>query len=171
MAFIRRKRVHGHEYYQAVRNYRDRDGKHHQQMLCHLGAHDSLEAAIDAKRKKVKIHRGRAVLQRMRAKALRAKLLDLHGWEFVDREIPSEAVAARQFNFWWEEREEYFDSYYYIYSGTESMDLEEFDIQIEKYSDCLNYHVANRLAAMADLRADTHQAVLDKLLQVQREYF
>ncbi len=56
MAFIRRKKVHGHNYYQAVRNYRDKNGKHRQEVLCHLGVHSSLDAAIDAKRKRVKIY-------------------------------------------------------------------------------------------------------------------
>ncbi len=54
VAFIRRKKVHGYEYYQAVRNYRDSNGKHHQEVLCHLGKHNSLDAAIAAERTAVK---------------------------------------------------------------------------------------------------------------------
>ena len=174
MAFIRWKKVHGHKYYQAVRSYRDRAGKHRQEVLCHLGKHKSLEAAIDAERKKVKIHRERASLQLIRANALRAKLLDLHGWEFVDGKIPSEAEAARELDVWWPQWEAYFDPNYRrdsYYSGTEYMDVEEADIQVEKYMSCIEYHAASRLAKMADSRADGHQERLDKLLRVQREYF
>ena len=52
MAFVRRKKVHGYTYYQLVRNYRE-EGKHRQEMLAHLGHHESLEAAILAEDRKV----------------------------------------------------------------------------------------------------------------------
>jgi hypothetical protein len=45
LAFVRRKKVRDYTYYQLVRNYR-KEGKHRQEMLAHLGHHDSLEAAI-----------------------------------------------------------------------------------------------------------------------------
>ena len=49
MAFVRYKTVKGKKYYQVVRNYRE-DGKHKQEVLCHLGAYRSLEEAIDGSR-------------------------------------------------------------------------------------------------------------------------
>ena len=52
MAFVRRKNVRGYTYYQLVRNYRE-GGEHRQEMLEHLGHHDSLEAAILAEDRKV----------------------------------------------------------------------------------------------------------------------
>ena len=52
MAFVRRKNVRGYTYYQLVRNYRE-GGKHCQEVLEHLGPHDSLEAAILAEDRKV----------------------------------------------------------------------------------------------------------------------
>jgi hypothetical protein len=52
VAFVRYKTVKGKKYYQIVRNYRE-DGKHKQEVLCHLGAHRSLEEAIDAARASV----------------------------------------------------------------------------------------------------------------------
>lgn len=52
MAFVRRKNVRGYTYYQLVRNYRE-EGKHRQEMLAHLGHHESLEAAILAEDRKV----------------------------------------------------------------------------------------------------------------------
>jgi hypothetical protein len=44
--FVRRKKVKDNIYYQLVGNYRE-NGKHRQQVLCHLGQHESLDAAID----------------------------------------------------------------------------------------------------------------------------
>lgn len=169
MAFIRPKQVHGHKYYQAVRNYRDRDGNHRQQVLCHLGAHSTLEAAIDAERTKVKVHRGCAVLRRMKAKDLRAKILDLHGWEFVDGELPSSTEAAQESWRWWEQWEAYFDPKNHY--ARRHIDIEEVDIQFEKYSSCFDYHIAMNHARNADRRADAHQEKLDKLNRVRREYF
>jgi hypothetical protein len=52
LAFVRRKNVHGYTYYQLVRNYSE-GGEHRQEMLEHLGHHDSLEAAILAEDRKV----------------------------------------------------------------------------------------------------------------------
>jgi len=78
LAFIRHKKVHGHKYYQAVRNYRDKDGTHRQEVLCHLGVHSSLEAAIDAERKKAKIHQELALSQRTKAKLYGARRVGIH---------------------------------------------------------------------------------------------
>ena len=169
MAFIRDKQVHGHKYYQAVRSYRDRDGKPRQQVLCHLGVHNSLEAAIDAERTKIKVHRRCAVLRRMKAKALRAKILDLHGWEFVDGELPSRDETLQGSWLWWEQWEAYFDPKNHY--GRRHIDIEEVDIQFEKYSSCFHYYIAMGRASDADRSADAHQEKLDKLNRVRREYF
>jgi len=53
--FVRCKKVKGNTYYQLVRNYRE-DGKHRQKVLCHLGRHRSLEAAIAAERELTERH-------------------------------------------------------------------------------------------------------------------
>jgi hypothetical protein len=169
VAFIRPKQVHGHTYYQAVRNYRDRDGKHRQQVLCHLGVHSSLEAAIDAERTKVKAYRRSAVLRQMSAKVFRDEILDLHGWEFVDGELPSREEAVQEAGLWWEQWEAYFDPKNHY--GRRHIDIEEVDIQFEKYSSCFDYHIAMGRASSADRRADAHQEKLDKLNRVRREYF
>jgi hypothetical protein len=169
VAFIRPKQVHGHTYYQAVRNYRDRDGKHRQQVLCHLGVHSSLEAAIDAERTKVKAHRRSAVLVRMRAKVLRDEIWDLHGWEFVDGELPSREEAAQETWLWWEQWEAYFDPKNHY--ARRHIDIEEVDIQVEKYRACLIYYIAMRHASAEDRRSDARQEKLDKLNRVRREYF
>src|SRR5215212_11055859 len=101
--------------------------------------------------------------------AFKAKLFDLHGWEFVDGEIPSEEEATRELNSLQAERATYLDPNYRYnsyYSGTEYMEFEELGIELDKYMDCLDYHAAMKLASEADLRADDHQAKLDRLLQV-----
>jgi hypothetical protein len=170
VAFIRSKKVHGYHYYQAVRNYRDREGKHRQEVLCHLGVHSSLEATIAAEQEEVKIHRKRAFLQRAQAKVLKDEILDLHGWEFIGGEIPSEVEAAREFDSLLAELEDYF-SPYHAYSGTEFMEIEDIYIELDKYRACLDYHATMRLAGRADGRASDHQSKLDKLLRIQREYF
>jgi hypothetical protein len=159
-------------YHQVVRNYRDENGKHHQEVLCHLGPHDSLSARRLWLLEQAKRYGERAALDKKRAKALKDRLLDLYGWEFVDGAIPSEAEAARELDWWWEEYDDlYRPDYYRTYSGTESMEAEEINIQLDKYIGCLDYYGAIRLAEMADRRADEIQARLDKLLRTQREYF
>jgi hypothetical protein len=47
LAFVRKKRVHGGEYYQFVENFRV-DGVHRQRVLAHLGEYPTVEAAIEA---------------------------------------------------------------------------------------------------------------------------
>ena len=52
MMFVRHKTVKGRRYYQLVRNFRE-DGNHRQEVLCHLGLHDSIDAAIEAERQRI----------------------------------------------------------------------------------------------------------------------
>ncbi len=165
MAFIRRKKVHGYTYHQAVRNYRDRDGKHRQEVLCHLGVHSSLEAAIDAERKKVKLYRERESSLWTLANDLRADLLDRHGWEFENGELPSKGEAAREFTSWWDQLMAYHAHNHSL------IDIEEVIIQLEKYESCISYYIFMQRAGWAALRADAHQNKLDKYLRVKREYF
>jgi hypothetical protein len=169
VAFIRPKHVHGHTYYQVVRNYRDRDGRHRQQVLCHLGVHSSLEAAIDAERTKVKAHRRAAVLGLKEAEALRDEILDLHGWEFVDGKLPSREEAAREMWRCLVQGHAYFDPNNHY--ARRHIDIEEVDIEFEKYMSCTRYYIAMRHPNAEDRRADAHQEKLDKLNRVRREYF
>jgi hypothetical protein len=191
LAFIRHKKVHGHKYYQAVRNYRDKNGKHRQEVLCHLGVHSSLDAAIDSERKRVKIDQELALSHRTRAKHLRGTILERHGSELPNGEIPNVAETTRQLTAWnehseawyeqlwkpWNEQEEGFfdpdDGRTLYHSGTEYLlDIEEsIDIQIVKYESCMGYHVILNDARVAEFRAGIHQTKLDKLLRVQQKYF
>ncbi len=54
MAFIRTKSVKGHKYYQVVENYRDkeRNGKHRQRVIHHLGKHTSVKQKLQSLRSK-----------------------------------------------------------------------------------------------------------------------
>jgi hypothetical protein len=114
--------------------------------------------------------------------------LERHGWELPNGEIPNVAETTRQLTAWsehseawyeqlwaWYEQEEgFFDPDYgrtLYHSGTEYMDKEEIDIQIEKYESCMGYHNALYNARVAESRAGIHQTKLDKLLRVQQKYF
>ena len=88
MAFIRRKKVHGYEYYQVVRNYRDRDGKHRQEMLDHLGPHDSIEATVDVRKRKVTLHLEQAKTLWKSVDDLKAELQELYS-DNLGEDIPS----------------------------------------------------------------------------------
>ena len=54
MAFVRKKRSGGHDYYQLVENYRE-DGKHKQRVLAYLGKHATVEDAIAELREKLAV--------------------------------------------------------------------------------------------------------------------
>jgi hypothetical protein len=92
VAFIRPKKVHGYEYYQVVRNYRDRDGKHRQEMLDHLGTHDSIEATVDFRKQKVTFHREQAKTLSKSVDDLKAELQDLYS-DDLGGDIPSREEA------------------------------------------------------------------------------
>jgi hypothetical protein len=52
MVFVRYKTVKGRRYYQLVRNFRE-NGTHRQEVICHLGPNNSVDAAIEAERRKI----------------------------------------------------------------------------------------------------------------------
>ena len=165
MAFIRSKKVHGHEYYQVVHNYRDH-GKHRQKVLVHLGKHSSIELAITAERENFQYYRERVSKLRKEAEGLRAKLLDhLYAVDFKNGEIPSIEKARQEINNLRKEREAYF------YSGTESMDIVDIDLKKDIYWDCIRYRTALSDAAWDDRIAEACQKRLENYLRVQREYF
>jgi DNA-binding XRE family transcriptional regulator len=68
----------GKHYYQLVRNYRE-GGKHRQEVLCHLGVHDSIEAAIADKQRQVDHHEKEAALREEAAHRIEAKLKHDYG--------------------------------------------------------------------------------------------
>src|ERR671921_2580720 len=80
MAFVRRKKMGGKHYYQLVRNYRE-GGKHRQEVLCHLGVHDSIEAAIADKQRQVVHHEEAAAAREEEAHRIEAHLKGQYGDE------------------------------------------------------------------------------------------
>lgn len=171
MAFIRRKRVHGHEYYQAVRNYRDSNGKHRQEVLVHLGKHCSLDAAVTAERTAAKIERERAFLRSMRVGAISTN---------IDSSYPDRAkwllvYCEEDLTEWMDdlrnERSEY--EWYLTSHGDKEYELaiEELDMWLEFLDMCLEYCAAEDLAVEAMQRASRHEERLLELLHVKREYF
>src|SRR5215213_5468772 len=80
MVFVRRKKKHGKHYYQLVRNDRV-GGKHRQKVLCHLGVHDSIEAAIADTQRQVDHHEKEAASREEKAHRIEADLKGLYGDE------------------------------------------------------------------------------------------
>jgi hypothetical protein len=89
--FVRRKKVKGNIYYQLVRNSREA-GKHKQKVLCHLGRHRSLEAAIAAERELAEQHQGKAAGWSNEAKFLKEDLIAEYGQE-IGNIVPSRQQA------------------------------------------------------------------------------
>ncbi len=46
--YVRRTRTRKHDYFQLVRSYRDDEGRPRQEVLVHLGEHETPEAALKA---------------------------------------------------------------------------------------------------------------------------
>ena len=84
MPFVRYKMVKGRRYYQLVRNYRE-NGKHRQQMLCHLGQHKSLDEAIDHEQRAIATHLREAASQEKEAASTKAYLFEFYGDRFTDK--------------------------------------------------------------------------------------
>ena len=89
--FVRYKTLRGKKYYQLVRNYREW-GKHRQEVLDHLGTCDSLEAAIAESQRKLDAHTEWASHWWEKAGKIKARVLDLYGWELGNK-VPSEEEA------------------------------------------------------------------------------
>src|SRR5215208_1392255 len=91
MVFVRRKKKHGKHYYQLVRNDRVA-GKHRQKVLCHLGVHDSIEAAIADTQRQVDHYEKEAASKEEEAHRIEAEWKAIHGDEV-------EIFNARQVRF------------------------------------------------------------------------
>src|SRR5829696_3983289 len=78
MVFVRRKKMHGKHYYQLVRNDRVA-GKHRQKVLCHLGVHDSIEAAIADTQRQVDHYEKEAASKEEEAHRIEAELKKRYG--------------------------------------------------------------------------------------------
>jgi len=166
MAFVRYKTVEGKRYYQVVSNYRER-GKHRQEVLCHLGVHDSLEKAIEHEKRQVAALRSDAARLREQARRIKEYMQDYA--EGPSTEIRKAYIEARR----QEWREE----------GTSNGSLYEREYaKLKRYAkrwmpEWLPVVEYDRYVLMLvviryeeDL-ADKHRAKLTKLLEIQHKYF
>ncbi len=55
--YVRKTRTRKHDYYQLVRSYRDDGGRPRQEVLLHLGEHETPEAALNAWPHEIAEHR------------------------------------------------------------------------------------------------------------------
>lgn len=155
MVFVRHKTVKGHRYYQIVRNFR-KDGVHRQEVVCHLGVHDSIDAAIEAEKLRIagplQRYEYQAAFWRERLAGAETEL-GLHGGVLDEGQAQRlEAELTDDPNFfdaprWWESP------------------------QWRQAAYSLAFHEAQRHVARYEGLVESRRARLDKLLDVKEKYF
>jgi hypothetical protein len=169
VAFIRRKKMRGYEYHQVVRNYRDEDGKHRQEVLDHLGVHDSIEAAIAFRRKKVASHLGYAKALTKRVEDYKAELQELYS-DDLGGTIPTVEEARHTFESLESEgRYVYSDSD--LRTGFLSLNSERVEINLERAAQTIEYYKLISHADQESTLARHWQEKLNNLLNIQTTYF
>jgi hypothetical protein len=166
MAFVRRKKMHGKHYYQLVRNYRE-GGRHRQQVLCHLGIHDSVEGAIEGARRRAAHYRDAAADKYKEADLVRRELqANGHAVEGIynihSRREAREAVQELR----WVEP----IRYYYRDEEEWERDKEEWDADMRVAQRRLDYQEALRDAEHNERRRSQQRERLNKLLECQQKY-
>lgn len=163
MAFVRYKIVQGKRYYQVVCNYRQ-DGKHKQEVLCHLGEYRDLQTAIEEETMIVEHAYGDVeyCLEQLRYAA--KSIQEVYGDEFGDRVPTLEEAEAK--------RETIFDEYDDSFSDEQA---ERWREQLQAVNELLhqiyNYIDAEWEAHGYRNLANEHQAKLDKFRAVRQRYF
>jgi DNA-binding XRE family transcriptional regulator len=170
MAFVRRKKKHGKHYYQLVRNDRVA-GKHRQKVLCHLGVHDSIEAAIADAQRQVVHYEKEAALKEEEAHRKEAEWKDIYGDDV-------EILDARQVRFKlnrlrWNNPRYMIPHYTPDYYDEPEWDQMEEDWEMDKQEVELSiaYHDAMRDAEWYRVHTTRTRDRLDKLLECQQKYF
>jgi hypothetical protein len=172
LAFVRSKKVRGHTYYQLVRNYRD-EGKHRQEVLAHLGHHDSLEAAILAEERKVAdilpLYRDSLAYWQGRSASARISVKNnhyLHGPRGQPVEILDADEAYSRLEVLDEEYEEA------LRSGDSAEAWDRVYGSWESYLviGSVHYHDANYEVEYYEMRISECQARLDRLLELMEEH-
>lgn len=170
MAFIRSKKMRGYEYHQVVRNYRDEDGKHCQEVLDHLGVHDSIEAAIAFRRKKVASHLEQAKTLSKRVEDFEADLQELYSDDWGG-EIPRVEVAWAMHEELLAELSYYPDVDPHLESRPFSFDFERLEINLERTANTIDYYELISHADQESALARHWQEKLNHLLNIQTTYF
>jgi len=171
MVFVRRKKMHGKHYYQLVRNDRVA-GKHRQKVLCHLGVHDSIEAAIADTQRQVDHYEKEAASKEEEAHRIEAEWKAIYGDEV-------EILNARQVRFKlnslrWHDPRYMIPHYTPDYYEEPEWDQLEEDWEMDKQE--VDLSIAHN-AAMRDAEwyractSRTRDRRLDNLLECQRKYF
>lgn len=181
--FVRRKKVNGNTYYQLVRNTRV-DGKHRQKVLCHLGRHRSLEAAIAAERELTERHEREASYWSKIAQDIKDLCLEEYAEENRG-DFPSRKQAYLRWRAFWKEYDEAHRSPYYRWLTsvegwvTATDERTEWDqswetrVEIERSLSNLVYehHDKKDEARRHKKWAATHRTQLNKFLECRRKYF
>ena len=164
MAFIRYKTVKGKRYYQVVRNYRE-DGQHRQEVLAHLGVHDSIEAAMASVHRKLKTHSEQTKRLSKRAEDAEANLRESYMDHDYFGEIPSEEQAHEDYEdllYEWHHADAYYDGFHHT---------EEILFQLQRAHRTISYH-----ELLSDIREEARlarrwQQKLDALRDIQTTCF
>jgi hypothetical protein len=167
VAFIRRKKMRGYEYHQVVRNYRDEDGKHRQEVLDHLGVHDSIEAALAFRREKIASHLEQAAAISTKVEGFRSNLQELYTDDLggmipsVDEAWDTYESVVFELDDW--NVDSYFEGGPFYY--------EKLEINLERAAQTIEYYELISQADQEKALARHWQTKLNHLLNIQRIYF
>jgi hypothetical protein len=175
MAFVRHKTVKGRKYYQYVRNYRE-GGQHKQEVLYHLGRHDSLDSAIHYEKQMMLQHWVASGSWEKEASSAKSYLHEFYGDELGGK-IPKSYEALSR----WELFQEDFDRRTgWLYRPNALTDEEweaewrrwEVRWRYEKglFDSVLDYHDANWKAYRHRRRGNIHYDRLNRLTALQQKY-
>jgi hypothetical protein len=176
MAFVRRKKSRGKHYYQLVRNYRE-EGKHRQKVLCHLGVHDTVEAAIEGAKQKVAFHRTLASSKQDETSRLREQLVDTYGSAQVE-DYENDGIEYVRGELAYMRWRNPFRSSAYPYAnssggggeGAWRFAKEDWEMEQEFLALYVSHHDAWQEAERNKIYAAQWQKKLDELLECQQEY-
>ncbi len=180
MAFVRYKTVKGNKYYQYVRNYRE-GGRHKQEVLCHLGPHDSLDGAIDYESQMMSLSLSEASMWEEEANSTKAYLLETYS-DVLGDEVPTMQEAYSRWEAFLEEHEEslYERRSGYLFQRCDLAD-EEWEKEWKRWRErerveedlvdsIIDYHTAQWRAALCRGTATEHRERRDKFVEVRRKY-
>ena len=168
MAWIRRKPVKEYEYFQVVHNFYE-DGKVRQKVLCHLGRHSSIEAAIKHEKRQEAFERKNAAHWKTEAEEWSEYLHTPP----VTPTLSKEKARQKYQNLERKRQKLARDHRYGLLSRKEADAIWEKLKPEYDSSGALWHHYYDFIdkARAHEKQADRAQAKLNKLLAIQQEYF